>query len=133
MRSCAAAACILLLLGGGPVAATYSAGHAIVVRRGQTHATAAGRFVRPFEQVSFTLRARAGQHLSVRIDPLDERLNIAGYVIAPSGKRDGGPGGLIFDGDLSETGKYRIEVQPRNHSGPGTFHVQVDLRPSRSP
>ncbi len=42
--------------------------------------------------------------------------------------RAGRPGGLVFDSDLHETGVYRIVVETRQHSGPGTFRLRIELR-----
>jgi hypothetical protein len=51
----------------------------------------------------------------------------AGIVIFPSGRRDGGPGGLIFDYDLTETGEYLIRVTRRENKVAGVFRLEVQL------
>lgn len=95
---------------------------------GQTSLSVSGRFNRPDDEASFFLYGRAQQHLILKVEPLDPKLITAGLVISPSGSTDGGPGGLIFDDDLNETGVYRIVVETRQHSGPGRFRVRIGLR-----
>jgi hypothetical protein len=94
---------------------------------GQTSITVSGHFNRSDGIASFFLKARAQQHLTLRVEPLGPKLITAGLVVSPSGSTDGGPGGLIFDDDLSETGVYRIVVEARQHSGPGTFRIRIEL------
>jgi len=95
---------------------------------GQTSIAVCGRFRRPDGVANFLLHARVHQHLLLRIEPLEPKLITAGLVVSPSGTTDGGPGGLIFDNDLNESGVYRIVVETRQHSGPGTFRLQINLR-----
>jgi hypothetical protein len=55
----------------------------------------------------FTFRAHAGQHV---------RVNIVGYgstrgvVLFPHSGQDGGPGGVVFDETVHQTGLYSIRV-----------------------
>jgi hypothetical protein len=52
-----------------------------------------------------------------------------GVVIYPSGKQDGGPGGIVFDSDLTETGKYRIRVTQRQGGISGKFRLSLKISP----
>ncbi len=60
----------------------------------------------------FVVKAQAGQHMLVNIIPLTRGLMTGGIVFSPSGQEDGQHGGLIFDDDLTETGDYKIRVDP---------------------
>jgi hypothetical protein len=40
---------------------------------------------------------------------------------SPSGKYDGGPGGVILDSDLTETGHYQIRLSERQYKIRGKF------------
>jgi hypothetical protein len=103
----------------------------LVFKRGQTRAIVEGRITREDPRVCFSVRGRAGQHMTVRIVPHGGLLT-SGHVVSPSGKSDGGPGGIVFDDTLQETGVYRICVEPRQQSHPGSFHLQVTVTPPAS-
>src|SRR5690242_9503568 len=105
MRSRLIAALLLLLY-----AADLQAAEAQRIRfpKGKTSVEVSGRFTRQTTERSFVLWARKGQHMKVEIKPLSPTLITAGTVDSPSGTSDGGPGGVIFDGDLTETGDYKI-------------------------
>jgi hypothetical protein len=60
----------------------------------------------------FVVKAQAGQHMLVNIIPLTRGLMTGGIVSSPSGEEDGQHGGLIFNNDLTETGDYKIRVDP---------------------
>ena len=76
----------------------------------------------------FVMNARIGQHMRVKIVPIATRLITAGEVISPAGKLDGGPGGVIYDADLTESGDYRIRVFQRQNKVVGTFYLEVEIR-----
>jgi hypothetical protein len=99
---------------------------------GQTSTQVEGRIAQDGAAVYFSLRARAGQHLRVRITPMTPGLITAGVVIFPSGRRDGGPGGLIFDYDLTETGEYFIRVTRRQNKVAGAFRLEVQLSSAKN-
>jgi hypothetical protein len=99
---------------------------------GQTSAHVEGRIAQDGAPVYFLLRARAGQHMRVRITPMTQGLITAGIVIFPSGRRDGGPGGLIFDYDLTETGEYMIRVTRRQNKVAGAFRLEVQLSSAKN-
>ena len=68
---------------------------------GATRATARGYLRGMRDEAIWVLRATAGQHMRVEIrSPGATR----GVVLFPSGQQDGGPGGVVFDGKLPETG-----------------------------
>jgi hypothetical protein len=103
--------------------------HFINFKVGQTKAYAEGQFSRKVHEVYFSFHARDGQHLFVKITPLTSNLTTAGVVIYPSGKQDGGPGGIVFDSELTETGKYRLRITQRQTQTNGSFRVLVELSP----
>lgn len=100
----------------------------IIFKPGQTSARVEGRFTKNVTEVYYSLRARAGQHMRVTITPVTPGLITGGVVIYPSGNQDGGPGGLIFDSDLTETGEYRIRVTQRQNRAEGVFRLEVQIR-----
>jgi hypothetical protein len=103
----------------------------LVFKAGQTRSFARGRITRSDDQVCFSLRCREGQHMKVRVVPQGALLT-GGHVTSPSGKSDGGPGGVVFDDMLHETGMYRICVEPREQSRSGAFRLEVTLTPPLS-
>jgi len=100
-------------------------------KAGQSTAYAEGQFSRRVHEVYFSFYAHDGQHLVVKIMPLTPDLMTAGVVISPSGKQDGGPGGTVFNSDLTETGKYRIRVTQRQAETNGRFRVLVRISAHR--
>src|SRR2546427_78250 len=69
--------------------------------RGATRATARGYLRGVRDEVFFVLRAQANQHMRVEVKG---RGATRGVVISPSGKQDGGPGGVVFDDKIDESG-----------------------------
>ena len=98
----------------------------IYFARGATRATARGYLRGARASASFVLRAKAGQHMKVEIRAQGAT---RGAVIFPSGKQDGGPGGVIYDEKVDETGDYRISVGESSMAEPwrGSFTVVVDI------
>ena len=127
----AVSASILFLFVSSQTLAGEQNDHPIVFKPGQTRAQASGRFSKTVREVYFSFHANAGQHLLVRITPKAPQLITAGTVIYPSGKQDGGPGGIVFDSDLTESGEYRLRVTPRQSQAEGTakFLVLVEILP----
>lgn len=124
-RSSLAALFLLLLLGA---AGARGAGRRLLFRADQHEAAATGHLRSPKDHADFRFEARAGRHLVVRVEPVDARLVTAGLLIYPSGKSDGGPGGIVFDSILDETGTYRVRVLSRENTAPGSFRLHVELR-----
>ena len=100
----------------------------IEIKPGNTSTTVAGRFPSSGTDQLYVLNARAGQHLLIRIRPITNQLITAGQVKSPSGKYDGGPGGVIFDADLVETGSYQIRISELHRRISGKFLLDVELR-----
>src|SRR5437016_12005867 len=98
----------------------------IYFTRGATQAAARGYLRGIRDEVNFVLRAKAGQHMRVEING---RGATRGVVIFPSGKQDGGPGGVVFDDKIDETGDYRIRVTESSMANAwrGNFTVTIDI------
>jgi hypothetical protein len=101
----------------------------IVFKAGQTTALAYGRLSKSIQEVYFAFYAHTGDHLRVEITPLTRELITAGVVISPSGEQDGGPGGVVFDSELKETGRYRLRVTQRFNDISGKFRVLLEISP----
>ena len=81
---------------------------------------------------SFTVSASSGQYMVVNIIPTTKFLGTAGNVVFPSGSQGGGPGGIIMNQNLSETGIYTITVSVNQMSSQvqiGDFVLEVILLP----
>jgi len=104
-----------LVLSALVVAATFitafaqkeSSPRRIVFARGATVARVTGYLKRIDDEAWFVLRVKSGQAMHVEIRG---RGLTRGVVVFPSGKQDGGPGGVIFDGETDEDGDYKIRV-----------------------
>src|SRR5713226_8994838 len=94
--------------------------------RGATRATVRGYLNGIHDEANVVLRAKAGQHMRVNIRA---RGATRGMVTFPSGQGDGGPGGVIFDGILPDTGDYGIRVTESSMANPwrGSFTVSIDV------
>jgi hypothetical protein len=125
MKSRTGSFLLLLLIVAGLDAAVI---RRIRFQHGNTSAEVIGRFTPKVTENLFVIRASKGQHMKVELKPLAPNLITAGTVTSPSGKPDGGPGGVIFDGDLTETGDYKIHVFERQQNLSGSFAVRVDIK-----
>jgi len=83
--------------------------------------------------VRYVIKANKGDHVVANVIPVTRGLTMAGTVTSPSGQGDGGPGGIIFNADLTENGDYRIEVEQHtmgsNYSA-GSFILEVVITPA---
>ena len=102
--------------------------HRIVFARGATVARARGYMRHIHDELWFVLRASAGQHMRVEINSDG---STRGVVVFPSGKQDGGPGGLIFNEVIDESGDYKIRVTESSmgEMWRGKFVVIVEILP----
>jgi hypothetical protein len=98
----------------------------IYFARGATTATARGYLRGINDEALFVLRAKAGQHMRVEIRG---RGPTRGVVFFPSGQQDGGPGGVVFDGILPDTGDYRIRVTESSMANAwrGSFTLVIEV------
>ena len=76
----------------------------------------------------FVMRASAHQHVRVEIKG---RGATRGVLVFPSGKQDGGPGGVIFDDTIDETGDYRVRVTESSMANAwrGSFTLTIEILP----
>ena len=109
-------------------AQTERAPQRIVFARGATIARATGYMRHIHDELWFVLRASAGQHMRVEINGDGPT---RGVVVFPSGKQDGGPGGLIFNDVIDESGDYKIRVTESSMANAwrGRFTVAVEILP----
>ena len=109
-------------------AQTENAPRRIVFARGATVGRASGYLGGMRDRAFFVVRLNSGQHIRVEIIA---RGATRGVLIWPSGKQDGGPGGVIFDGDTDETGDYKISVGESMMAEPwrGPITVKVEALP----
>ena len=100
---------------------------------GAISAQVRGHFTPANERVRYVIKARKGDHMVVNIIPVTRGLTMAGTVAFPSGQGDGGPGGIIMNSDLDESGDYTIEVNQHtmgsNYSS-GSFILEVVITPA---
>lgn len=96
-------------------------------RSGATAARVRGSLKGISDEAVFVLRARSGQHMRINISGEGPT---RGTLLFPSGKQDGGPGGVIFDDVLTETGDYRIRVTESSmaEAWRGSFVLEVEIR-----
>lgn len=97
--------------------------------RGATTATVRGYLRGIKDHADFMLRLKAGQHIRIEIRG---RGPTRGVLIFPSGKQDGGPGGVIFDDKIDETGDFQIRVTESSmaEAWRGNFTVVIDATSS---
>lgn len=107
---------------------TLNAPQRIRFARRATVARASGYLRGVRDEKWFVLRAQANQHMRVEIKGHGAT---RGVLYFPSGKQDGGPGGIIFDGIIDENGDYRIRVTESSmaNSWRGRFTVRVEILP----
>jgi hypothetical protein len=94
--------------------------------RGATRATVRGSLRGMRDEANFVLRARTGQHMRVEIKGQGPT---RGTVRFPSGGGDGGPGGVVFDGILPDSGDYGIRVTESSMANAwrGNFTLIIDI------
>lgn len=91
-----------------------------------------GTFTPANERVRYVIKARKGDHMVINIIPVTRGLTMAGTVKFPSGQGDGGPGGIIMNSDLEETGDFTVEVNQHTMGSnykTGSFILEVVITP----
>ena len=73
----------------------------------------------------FTFFARSGTILKIDISATG---SVRGVVESPSGQTEGGPGGVILNQELTETGNYRLRVKESTmgEAWRGGFTVHIE-------
>ncbi|HEY6046081.1 MAG TPA: hypothetical protein VIU65_05715 [Pyrinomonadaceae bacterium] len=109
-------------------AQTENAPQRIRFARRATVARASGYLRGVRDEKWFVLRAQANQQVRIEIKG---RGATRGVLYFPSGKTDGGPGGIIFDGIIDENGDYRIRVTESSmaNSWRGRFTITIEILP----
>jgi len=100
---------------------------------GAISAQVRGSFSPANERPRYVIKARKGDHMVVNIIPVTRGLTMAGTVGFPSGQGDGGPGGIIMNADLDESGDYTIEVSQHTMGSnyrSGSFILEVVITPA---
>lgn len=100
---------------------------------GAISAQATGQFTPANERVRYVIKAKAGDHMIVNVVPLTKTPTMAGTVKTPSGEGDGGPGGIVMNADLTESGDYTIEVFQHtmgSNLASGKFILEVVITPA---
>ena len=100
---------------------------------GAISAQVRGRFTPLNERVRYVIKARKGDHMVVNIIPVTPGLTMAGTVRSPSGQGDGGPGGIITNSDLDESGDYVVEASQHTMGSnykSGSFILEVVITPA---
>jgi hypothetical protein len=76
------------------------------------------------DDAKFSFFGHAGKHVSIKVSAPG---SIRGSLVFPSGKVEGAPGGLVFEGHLPETGKYLISIKesPMGEGWEGVFTLCI--------
>jgi hypothetical protein len=127
--------CLTLVTSGMASARTRTSSKPIRIRflPGAISVQARGQLTKNRNADAFyVIKAKSGDHMIVNIIPLSPGLMTSGDVTSPSGAQDGQHGGIIFNGELTETGDYTIRVA-RNLMGTqrpdGSFLLEVVITP----
>ena len=132
MRYTVMMAGVMLFSVGVTAAAAQGTSRRIRFEPGAISAQMRGRVTRQQAEAFYVLRVRSGQHMIVNVVPAagPGGATVSGTVTAPSGASNGGPGGIVFDEDLGESGDYTIRVAPnlRASNAYGAFLLEVVIR-----
>ena len=122
------ATCVVALAFAVATAQTEGSPRRIKFARGATVARTTGYLRGVRDEAWFVFRAQSGQHMRIQISG---RGPTRGVVIFPSGKQDGGPGGVIYDGVIDESGDYKIRVTESSmaEAWRGRFTLTVKILP----
>lgn len=93
-------------------AITAFASAPIYFNKGATSATVQGKLINRQVNHYYHFTAKRGQYTTIRLYPrkgYPEFANV-GVLTMPSGYKDGGKGGVIYQGCLPETGTYHLRI-----------------------
>ena len=105
----------------------------ITLLDGALSAQAPGEFTYQTERTTYTMSADAGETLIVNIIPVTPMLAMAGTVTFPDGGQTGGPGGVIMNQVLAQSGTCTIQAFQHTMASnldQGDFVVEVVLLPA---
>lgn len=98
----------------------------IAFKRGAIEADAPGRLAKMNDEAHFVVRARAGQHMRLRVEADGPT---RGLVTFPDGEAAGAPGETFFDDTLPVDGDYHIVITEslmgEEWAGKITLHVRI--------
>ena len=117
---------MLALLSAASVAAPAGApAQRIVFKRGAVTADVVGRLTGMGDTLRFVFKARAGQHLQLKVQADGATRRSIGF---PNGDKDGGPD-LDFDGNLPADGDYSITINesPMGEEWRGTVRLHISM------
>lgn len=100
---------------------------------GALSAQAPGHFSGAGGQAVFTVQAEAGQFMIVNVIPQTPGLGTQGVVLFPGGGQTGGPGGVVMNQTLQQSGTYTIQAgqhQMASNLPEGNLLVEVIILPS---
>ena len=101
--------------------------------QGALSAQVPGHFGGAGGQAVFTVQAEAGQFMIVNVIPQTPGLGTQGTVLFPGGQGTGGPGGVVMNQTLQESGTYTIQAgqhQMASNLPEGDLLVEVIILPS---
>lgn len=81
----------------------------------------------------YTVQAESGQQMIVNLIPQAPGLSLGGTVLFPEGQQTGGPGGVVMNQVLTQSGTYTVRVNRSNmnpSSGPGDFILELVILPA---
>lgn len=127
LRAALCAACAAWVALGSLPAFAGEKARFLPLKNGQTTARTTGTLRGMKDEARFAFDARAGRHLTVTVSGKGPT---RGMVIFPSRRQEGIPGGIIFDGMIRETGRYRVRVTESSMAEEwhGKFTLEIVLR-----
>jgi len=102
--------------------------------KGQVSTTVTGKLSPEQNERWYQFSAASGQYALINISPLADTLETAnvGILHMPNGNQDGTKGGIIYQGCLPASGKYRLRIA-RNlmatHGGTAGYIAEVIILP----
>lgn len=132
-KSCLSALAVMV---GLSITSAQAASHQTPIRfdKGQITSTVTGKLSPQQDERWYHFTATKGQYALINIAPLFGTVETAntGVLHMPDGSRDGTKGGIIYQGCLPESGKYRLRIA-RNlmatHGKTAGYRVEVVILP----